>query len=184
MPHGIVLIGFMGAGKSSIGRALSRRLHLRLVDTDAAIEAETGQTISQLFAARGEVTFRGIETQFLERLAHQKAAIVATGGGVVTRPENWPLLRRLGVIVYLKASPDVLFERVRKHSHRPLLQTENPRDAFDRLLSSRVALYEQADMIVETAQRRPHEVAALLAERLRREGLVRSPAHHNEKQTQ
>jgi shikimate kinase len=164
--NGIVLIGFMGAGKSSIGRALARRTRLSFIDTDKRIEEEAGCTISELFAREGEAAFRQREADLLARLAGDTPSIVATGGGIITQAGNWHLLRRLGTIVYLRASADVLFDRVRRHSHRPLLQGDNPRATFDALFAARKVLYEQADITVDTDGMRPGDVAELLIERL------------------
>ncbi len=150
MKTGIVLIGFMGAGKSTIGRALARRLHLPLIDTDRFIERKTQRTIPQIFAQDGEDAFRAMEQLALQELAERKPAVIATGGGMVMRDENWPLLRRLGTIVYLRGDPDALFERVSRHPTRPLLQTPNPRETFDRLLAQRTPIYTRADLTVDT----------------------------------
>jgi shikimate kinase len=159
MRKGIVLIGFMGAGKSSIGRVLSRRLRMPFVDTDRYVERQAGTTIAQIFAHAGEAVFRDMEHRALEELLKKPPAIIATGGGVVTREDNWPLLERLGTVIYLRGNSDTLFERVSRHSHRPLLKAPNPRETFDTLLQGRKPLYEKAELTVDTDESRSEEVA-------------------------
>jgi len=167
MGKGIVLIGFMGAGKSSIGRILARWLRMPFVDTDRAIEKKAGTSVAQIFAHAGEEVFRDMEHSALEELLSAPPAVVATGGGIVTREDNWPLLKELGAVVYLRGSADTLFERVRRHSHRPLLNKPNPRESFETLLQQRLPLYERADVIVDTDENRSEDVANRLLKRLR-----------------
>lgn len=159
MGKGIVLIGFMGAGKTSVGKRLAERLGIPFVDTDARIEQKTGQSISAIFAEQGEMAFRAIETAMLKELAAEPAAVIATGGGIVTQEDNWPLLKALGWVVHLYAPTEALFLRVNRQNHRPLLQTENPRESFESLYQAREALYRQADFVLDTANRSPHEIA-------------------------
>ncbi len=166
MEKGVVLIGFMGAGKSSIGRLLAQRLDLPWRDTDPLIEEAAGMKISDIFAAYGEDVFRDMEHDTLRELLRHGPAVYSTGGGIVGREDNWSLLRQLGTVVYLRATPDTLFERVRRHGHRPLLRTPDPRGTFDDLFGRRQALYEGADEIIDTDGRRPDEVADELARRL------------------
>lgn len=166
MLKGVVLTGFMGAGKTSVGRALAKRLGLPWFDTDACIEKVAGKTITEIFAQEGEPAFREMEHRCLLELAPKMPAVVSTGGGIVMRPENWPALRALGPLVYLRAKPDTLYGRVRRHRHRPLLQTNDPRAAFDRLFAMRRPFYEQADLVLDTDELRPEEAAARLARML------------------
>lgn len=151
----VVLIGFMGAGKTSVGKALAARLGIPFVDTDALIERAAGRTIADIFAHDGEAAFRALETQTLAALDAASPAVYATGGGIVTRDENWPLLKRLGRVVHLHAAAEVLFERVRGESHRPLLKTAAPRETFNELFALREALYGQADLTVDTDGKAP-----------------------------
>jgi shikimate kinase len=155
--QGIVLVGFMGAGKSSVGKRLAAALQLPLVDTDALIEERTGRKIGDIFAQDGESAFRMLETELLASLAG-RVAVFATGGGIVTRPENWPLLKQLGLVVHLHGSAEILFDRVKHETHRPLLRTENPRETFSALLQTREALYKQADLVVDTDGRTPEMI--------------------------
>lgn len=149
----------MGAGKTSVGKALAVRLGVPFVDTDALIERAAGSTIAEIFAAQGEDAFRALETKTLAALDPASPAVYATGGGIVTRDENWPLLKRLGRVVHLHAAAEVLFERVRDESHRPLLKTPNPLQSFTELYRLREALYGQADVTVDTDGKPPAAVA-------------------------
>ena len=137
----LVLIGPMGAGKSSVARELARRTARRWVDTDRLVAARAGMPIPGIFAREGEEGFRRMESEALCSLGESRRLIVATGGGIVTRPENVPLLRALGGVIFLTASEDVLFERVSRTSHRPLLHTADPRATFVELLACRQPLY-------------------------------------------
>jgi shikimate kinase len=142
----IVLIGFMGSGKSSIGRLVAGRLGFQFVDTDSVIVKRAGLEIAEIFQRDGEEVFRDLETSALESLAHLQRCVIATGGGVVLREKNRALLRELGFVVLLTASEEVIFQRVSRNSRRPLLQTENPRGTVAALLAERQPLY------LETAQ--------------------------------
>jgi len=140
----IVLIGFMGSGKSSIGRLVAGRLGFQFVDTDALIVERAGREIAEIFASEGEERFRDLETAAIESLAHRERCVIATGGGVVLRERNRGLLRELGFVVLLMASEDVIFERVSRNTKRPLLQTANPRETVTAMLAARQPAYEAA----------------------------------------
>ncbi|MBT8037813.1 MAG: shikimate kinase [Verrucomicrobiae bacterium] len=143
--HNIVLIGFMGCGKSTIGRELNKKLGYRLLDTDHSISQETGKTIPEIFQQDGEDHFRSLETQLLENLLIEKTnhQIISTGGGMISRPENPPLLRQLGFVVWLSCTPDDIFSRTSRNSNRPLLQCDDPMAVITQLLEERAPLYEQ-----------------------------------------
>src|SRR5207248_10768406 len=146
----IVLVGMMGAGKSSVGRCLQRRTGLARIDTDEMVAAEFGMTISEIFEKHGETVFRDSETNTLRRLAPPRPTIVVTGGGIVLRQENVDLLKQLGTIVWLTADESVLFERASRRDTRPLLQKDNPRDVFADLFRNREPLYRRAaDLEIE-----------------------------------
>jgi shikimate kinase len=148
----IVLIGMMGAGKSSVGRLLQHRTGLEPVDVDEVVRDKFGLTIAEVFEKFGEEKFREAETEVLRELTPTKAAIVVTGGGTILRNENVDLLRRLGTIVWLQADDGTLFERATRRGNRPLLRTENPRAAMERLLAERNPLYERAaDVRIDTS---------------------------------
>jgi shikimate kinase len=140
----IVLIGFMGSGKSSVGRLVAGRLGFHFVDTDALIVQRAGREIAEIFASEGEERFREIETAALESLRPRERCVIATGGGVVLRERNRELLRALGFVVLISASEEVIFERVSRNAKRPLLQTANPRETVAALLAARQPAYETA----------------------------------------
>ena len=142
--NAIALIGFMGAGKSAVGRELSRRIGWPRHDTDEMIREQFGISIPDIFACHGEPTFRDAETTLLKTLRRGIAGIVVTGGGIILRPENVQLLRGMGRIIWLDADEEVLWRRVSKHSTRPLLQTPDPRARFAELLRQRLPLYQSA----------------------------------------
>ena len=157
----------MGCGKSSVGRRLAGLTGHRFVDTDELIAQGEGRTIAEIFARNGEDYFREAEQRSLENLVGVCGIILSTGGGLVLRPAN---LKRVGIVAWLDASPDTLFERAIRSGKRPLLQTEDPRETFDELLSVRRELYSlTADFRIDTT-RLSHDEAAqvLLDEALRR----------------
>ncbi len=144
-PHeNIILIGFMGSGKSTVGRMLARRLRFQFLDTDRLIEERSCSPIKAMFAQHGEGYFRERETATLESLHGIRRHVLATGGGIVTQPCNAPILQRLGWVVQLSADADELYARVAKSTDRPLLQTENPRERVHALLAERQAMYDAA----------------------------------------
>lgn len=146
----IILIGFMGSGKTTTGIGLSYKLHCALSDTDKMIERQEGRSISDIFAAEGEEGFREKETELLKRLkinAHRQ--IYSVGGGTPLREENRQLLGELGTVVYLKVSPETVYERLRGDHTRPLLQGEDPMGKIRTLLQKREKLYQEAaDLVV------------------------------------
>jgi shikimate kinase len=142
-PCNIVLIGFMGSGKSSIGRHVASRLGFQFVDTDALLVARDGREITEIFAQEGEARFREMEASVLESLAPRTRCVISTGGGVVVREENRALLRALGFTVWLTAAEDVIFERVSRNNKRPLLHTPHPRETVSQLLAIRRPWYEE-----------------------------------------
>lgn len=147
----IILIGFMGCGKSTVGIKLSYRMRRSMLDTDKLIEKEEGRTISEIFAADGEVYFRDLETRCLENLIKtEKNRIISVGGGLPVRKENHALLKQLGTVVYLRANAETIYERVKNDTTRPLLQGENPQEKIKNLMEQRLAVYEQAaDVIID-----------------------------------
>ena len=172
----IVLIGMMGAGKSYVGGCLQRRTHLALVDTDDIVASKFGLSIPEIFSKHGEQGFREAETQALRELAPAKPAIIVTGGGIVSREENVDFLKRLGVLVWLDGNEEILFERASRARTRPLLQGENPRETFARLLRLRLPLYAKvAHIRVDTSVLTDEEVAVAILSKLRRIGVNRSP---------
>jgi shikimate kinase len=153
MSGNIILIGFMGCGKSSIGRRLASRLGYAFLDSDELIvESAQGKSISDIFAEEGEERFRERETGALQGLIDSTSIVLATGGGAVLRPENREILRKIGTTVWLYADPEILFERATRNRKRPLLQVENPRTTFNTLLESRLPIYEKtADLKIDAS---------------------------------
>jgi shikimate kinase len=160
MRNNIVFIGFMGSGKTSIGRLVAHRLGFQFVDTDAVIVERAGMQISEIFARHGEPWFRDQETAALRSLGILQRAVLSTGGGVVLRPENRAVLRELGFVVWLTASEEVIYERVSRNKKRPLLQTEDPRATVHELLEKRKALYAEAAQFTLDSSALKHEDAA------------------------
>ena len=144
----IILIGFMGAGKTTIGEAFARRRNMRLIDTDQMIEETAGMTISDIFALKGEGEFRKTETAVLKRLMEEEEGVVlSVGGGLPLREENRRLLKKLGVVVYLEVSPETVVKRLEGDTTRPLLQGANVREKAEKLLSERGPIYRMASDI-------------------------------------
>lgn len=164
----IVLVGMMGAGKSSVGVCLRRRTRLKLFDTDEIVTAKFGMPISEIFLKHGENKFREAETDVLRALATSEPVVIVTGGGIVLRDENLALLKRLGAVVWLQADEAILFKRASRTGNRPLLQHKNPRDAFARMLQSRLPLYARvADIRVDTSMLTGEEVALAILSRFK-----------------
>jgi shikimate kinase len=159
-PHHIVLIGFMGSGKTTVGHLVAEKLSWPFVDTDALVVEEAGLSIPDIFATEGEAGFRERESAVLERLAGEAPCVIATGGGIVTQPRNAPLLRSLGFVVWLSASEADIYARVSRNRNRPLLQTPDPRKTIHDLLEQRRPLYESfAHLTIETQGLEPEEIA-------------------------
>ena len=159
-PRSIVLIGMMGAGKSSVGRCLERRTGLRCFDTDEIVAKRFGKSIAQIFSDHGEQTFRAAETEALAALSPSPPGIIVTGGGIVLRPENVEHLRRLGVVVWLDADEETLYQRATRRGTRPLLKTENPRATLSEIVTARSPLYAGASELRVDTSNRSHEQVA------------------------
>jgi shikimate kinase len=152
----IFLVGMMGAGKTTLGRALARRLGRDFVDCDRVLVERTGVPVATIFEIEGEDGFRRRETSVLRELAARDRCVIATGGGVVLSEANRDLMRSSGTVVYLKARLENLWERTRHDSTRPLLATANPRARLAELLAEREPLYQEAaHVVVETGQQSP-----------------------------
>ena len=163
----IYLVGMMGAGKTTVGRTLARRLKLRFVDSDHEIEARCGVKIPVIFEIEGEAGFRAREAQTLAELARLEDIVLATGGGVVLAEENRRLLAERGTVVYLRATPEHLYERVRHDKNRPLLGTADPLARLRELFRERDPLYRAvADLVVDTGRQSVQVLARGLLEQL------------------
>ncbi len=166
----LVLVGPMGAGKSTIGRQLSNALKKEFKDSDHEIVARTGASIPLIFEIEGEEGFRKREAAMIDELTQLNGIVLATGGGAVLREENRKHLTERGVVIYLYASVDQLFDRTSRDRNRPLLQTENPRQKLQDLMDERDPLYrEVADMVIHTDDRSIRSVVKEILVRLKQE---------------
>ena len=155
----LYLVGMMGSGKTSTGRPLAERLGYGFVDADAVIEQAAGCSIQEIFERDGEEGFRKLESQVLSAISQRHSLVVATGGGVVTQPENWGLLHS-GIVIWLDVVSDQLLQRLKADSTvRPLLQTADPEAALNTLLNERRTLYAEADLTVVINDEAPETVA-------------------------
>lgn len=163
----LALVGFMGSGKTTVGRLVARELGLTFRDTDEAIEARAGRRISEIFSADGESAFRDLERAVLGELVGEEGLVIATGGGLVCQPGNMDLLKSGALVVCLWASPDTIWERVRTQTHRPLLQVPEPEAEIRRLLALREPFYRNSDVLVNSGLRSLREVAIQVAHHFR-----------------
>jgi shikimate kinase len=173
--NNVVLIGFMGTGKTSSGKLLASRLGYRFVDLDQAIEAAAGKSIPQIFADEGEAVFRQQEKAMTQKIAAGQHTVISTGGGTVKDPENMMALRRNGAIVCLTADVDAVLERTGHHGSRPVLDKEDHgdrREAVRKLMLERQHLYAQADHTVDTTELSPLQVVEDIVHYLQKEGMA------------
>lgn len=165
----IFLTGFMGAGKTRVGGALSEKLGMDFSDLDSEVEKAAGRSVRDIFEARGEAVFRKMETRALEDVCRRSGAtVVSTGGGCVLSPRNRELMNASGEVFYLEACVDALWERVRDKSSRPLLDAEDPYGKFRELFASRKEIYELAAHAVSTDESGVGEVADGIIEILKK----------------
>jgi shikimate kinase len=149
--NNIYLVGMPGAGKTTVGRQLAKRMHRSFIDADHEIEARTGVRIPLIFDIEGEHGFRDREAKVIAELANESDLVVATGGGVVLRPDNHAALRQGGTVIYLHVAPRLLFERTRLDPNRPLLQVADPMKKIEELFAQRDPLYrEVADIVINS----------------------------------
>jgi shikimate kinase len=160
VPKTIVLVGLMGAGKSSIGRRLAQSLALPFTDADTEIEIAAGVSIEEIFARDGEAVFRNGERRVIARLLDSPVQVLATGGGAFMDPETRALIRERAISVWLKADLDVLMARVARRNNRPLLKEGDPRAVLARLIETRYPVYAEADITVESAEGPPEATLA------------------------
>jgi shikimate kinase len=172
MRKNIYLVGFMGAGKSTVGRILARRLGLEFRDTDVEVVARTGFPIPEIFSRFGEEGFRAREREAVAAVCRERGLVVALGGGAPLDDRNWRLLKRTGVTVYLREDPAVLAARLVDDDSRPLLRGYEGGARLGRIariLAAREPRYLEADVVVECRGRSPEEIAGEVLERLRDE---------------
>lgn len=148
--HPIVLVGLMGAGKTTVGRRLAEKLGLVFVDADHEIEIAAGQTIPEIFAQHGEAYFRDGERKVIARLLENGAQVLATGGGAYMNAETRSAIRAHGISIWLRADFDLLMRRVRRRSNRPLLQNDDPEGVMRKLIAERYPVYGEADITVDS----------------------------------
>jgi shikimate kinase len=156
----IYLIGFMGTGKSTVGRALASRLGRVFADLDELIELKERRPITEIFAQEGEPYFRHAETAALTQVSREKNMVVACGGGIVTREENLRIMKDSGTVICLCADPETILARTRGMKHRPLLNVENPRERIESLLNARAPLYACAGNVIDTSSLTVEEAVA------------------------
>lgn len=146
----IILIGYMGCGKTTVGKSIAKATKYTFADTDEMIAAQQGRSISDIFAQDGEPAFRDMETALLVKMLTEKndTRVISTGGGMPVRKENRQLLRQLGTVVYLRVKPETVYERIKDDTTRPLLQCENPIERIREMIKSRGPAYEEAAELV------------------------------------
>ena len=162
----VYLIGMMGVGKTSVGKAVAQKMNYRFFDTDDLITQVQGETIPEIFANSGEDYFRELETKVLEQLSTCNRSVIATGGGIILKRMNWSFLQQ-GLVIWLDASVDLIMERLAEDQTRPLLQTENPQQTLETLWWKRRSRYAQADLQVEIQREQsPSYIATRILEQI------------------
>lgn len=162
----IVLTGFMGVGKTSVGTRLAKDLGYTFVDLDKLIEADQNMTISGIFSKFGEPFFRDVEEKIIQLVMMGEGQVVSTGGGAVIRDVNRKAFMKGGCVICLSASPEVIYERIKHDTHRPLLQTADPKAKIRELLESREQFYSRADVCIDTSDKSVDDVIKTIKERL------------------
>ena len=163
----IILTGFMGVGKTSVGTRLAADLGYTFVDTDNLIEADQKTTISEIFSNFGEPYFRDVEARIIRQVLEGEGQVVSTGGGAVIRDENREAFKHAGLVVCLTAQPEVILERIKQETHRPLLQTPDPMAKIKELLGNREKFYNQADLIIDTSNKSVDDSVREIKEKVR-----------------
>jgi shikimate kinase len=156
----IVLIGMMGAGKTTVGRRLAARLGRHFVDSDEEVEKAAGMSIEDIFAAHGEADFRAGEVKVIARLLKESGIVLGTGGGAFMNAETRALIKQSAVSVWIKADFELLFQRVSRRSNRPLLKTANPRETLQKLIDARYPTYAEADITITSRDVPQDQVAS------------------------
>ena len=164
----------MGCGKTAVGRVVAKVSGFEFLDTDQFIEEHVGMSIPRIFEEHGEETFRRYEREVVARLAERNHTVIATGGGLLVDHANMDTMKQYAMVFCLWASPDSIWRRVKDQSHRPLLQTENPRQRIDELMEERKPAYGRADMLVNTEYRSAKDVAQLILSQYRSATVARA----------
>ncbi len=167
----LYLVGFMGTGKTTVGRAVAHKLGFALLDSDHEIERSKGKSIPEIFAAEGEPAFRAFEREFIEGGHPAQRTVVSCGGGLVIQTGMLALLKTRGVVVCLHASIETILARTSRHQHRPLLLTENPEERVRSLFAVREPIYKQAGTVILTDSRPLHDIVSHVMRTWRRDAL-------------
>lgn len=167
MKKNIVLIGFMGTGKSEVGKELAKTLGYKFIDTDELIERREGIPVSEIFDKYGEPYFRKIESEIIEEVSIMKDVVISTGGGAVIRSENRMNLKKNSITICLTASPEVIYERTKDYDNRPLLKTDDTYMRIKELLKEREPYYSEADIKIDTTQLEAQKVVETIMKEMR-----------------
>lgn len=172
MTKNIVLIGFMGTGKTVVGRCLATKLKCKFVDTDTEIENVTGKTINQIFARDGVIRFRSEEDLLVQKIYRQPGLVIATGGGLVLNQENARLLQSTGTLICLTATPEVIYQRVKGKKCRPLLLKGDLMENIENLLAERADVYRVAELTIDGGDKSPEEITEIIITYLKERELL------------
>ena len=167
MLKNIILTGFMGVGKTSVGARLAKDVGYVFLDTDTLIESDQRMTITGIFEKFGEPFFRDVEARIIHAVMEGEGQVVSTGGGAVIRDENRVAMKKAGLVVCLTARPETIYERIKHETHRPLLQTPDPKAKIKELLDSRAKFYAQADVVIDTSEMSVDDVITTIKERVK-----------------
>jgi shikimate kinase len=163
----IILTGFMGTGKTAVGKELAHFLDMKLIDVDTEIEKAEKMDINEIFKQSGEQRFREMETEMIKSISGNKKVVISTGGGAVLKKENMDILRKNGIIICLTATPETILQRTSTNSDRPLLRVEKPFDKIKELLDFRKPYYERADIVIDTDGKNPLQIAGEIIEKIK-----------------
>ena len=161
----VILTGMMGSGKTTVGKELATVLNYDFIDLDEVIENKYGK-ITDIFSQKGEKYFREIETQELKNFENQSNFVLSTGGGVILKDENIKILKDLGQVFYLSAKSETIYNRIKNQKHRPLLNTQNPKNTIEEILSKRLEKYEKSGEKITTDNKNAKEIAGEIYEKL------------------
>jgi shikimate kinase len=163
----IVLTGFMGTGKTEVGKELAQIRGLKLIDLDTEIEKSEKMTINEIFKQFGEQKFRDIESEMIEKLSRERNVIISTGGGAVLKQQNMDILKKTGIVICFMATPETILQRTGNSDNRPLLMVDNPLEKIRELLEFRRPFYEKADLMIDTEDKTPRQIAEEIIEQIR-----------------
>lgn len=164
----IYLVGFMGTGKTTLGKIISRKLGKKFIETDTLIEKQENKKIADIFNSSGEVYFRILEKKFLKEISKENDFVVSCGGGLICNEENLKILLRTGTVFNLTALPKTIYERVKHYRHRPLLNVADPLTAIKKLMNKRQTFYSRAHYTIDTDNQSPQEITGKIIDILNR----------------